>query len=313
MITNEVEYGEARRRLGILETALDELRSQLVLENPAMFAPASAGYIAAIQELHTDVEDYLQSRNLAAPFIVRMVGKGAEAGRTSAKTLADLLRALQNAVGNEAKLLPEFFERPHFARREAQLHVLATASGSFVLGLEVGGGGERNLFEEVTAAERALLSVFEKVKRVSAKRVTTGDADAFREIHGLTELLNKDSIREIEFAYRRPGLEDTASLDLEAKRTLDRVFLPTDDDGRRVRGVIVSLNIEKNVCKVRPAGQGLVECRYRESLEGEIKAAIGLTVEIGGEFREGALGKVTILRIDSLAVIQEDVGADRSG
>lgn len=60
MIADDLELREARRRLDILEAALDALRRPLEAENSALLPSATSGYvhqIGTLQELIAAYED----------------------------------------------------------------------------------------------------------------------------------------------------------------------------------------------------------------------------------------------------------------
>ncbi len=300
MIENAAGLGAARRKLELLEQAHESLRLQLRDENPSLLPVVSAGYTHGIHKLRGEIEEYLASQKVKAPLQMRLLGPGAQGGRVSAGTLAKALAAFQELLRREAKALGDSVVR---RRGDVDLTLVASAPGSFIVAMEVGEGGQRSLFPEDTVSERAVRRAFVAMRQLGT--AGTPDEDDVRPLARLAGLLNEGGIEGIEFSYGAERETEVAALTLAMRDRLQRLLLPNDVPERRVRGMLISLNVEENVCRLRPHGQRAVRCRYAETIEDDVIAALKREVEVVGDVeRDPTTGYKTIRRIEGIRVVE---------
>ena len=307
MIGNEGELRDARRRLGLLEAAFDTLREQLSQENPTLFPTVSVGYTHQIRHLREEIEEYLLSRPAEAPLRMRLYGPVAHEGRVPATVLGQVVMAFQDLLRREARILDKTVVR---ASADVELNLVATASGSFVLSMEVGVGpqGQRSLFPLVpldTLGDRAVRRVLSRLRELKRPNA---DADEVRPLHRLAAILGAKGVHGFEFMYDHADQVEEASLTLSDKERLDRLMVYGAETDQRIRGTLVSLNIEENVCRIRPQRHRTVRCRYTELIEDDVIAAIGREVEVRGDIEQHAItGALTIHQITGIRMIVPEV------
>jgi hypothetical protein len=49
-----------------------------------------------------------------------------------------------------------------------------------------------------------------------------------------------------------------------------------------VKGILISIDIERNTCRIRPEGEGVVSCGYAEDIENALITAVKKQVEVSG-------------------------------
>lgn len=49
-----------------------------------------------------------------------------------------------------------------------------------------------------------------------------------------------------------------------------------------VKGLLIAIDIEKNICRIRPEGENIVSCGYADEIEDDLISAVKKQVEVSG-------------------------------
>lgn len=292
MITNEIEYREAIRRIAILDAGLEEVGQIAVGERASHYRPAASGYIAEIRKLQDEIQAYLQVRTIEkVPFRVRAAGSATGAGRIPAKKLSELLKALQEAANSEFKRLfgPD-------ASSESELLVVAGATGSYVIGMEIENPEQLPLSE--TPGGKAVRALVHRVQAVQSGQLDPSTSSDYAALKKLANQIDGRSVRMIEFSFEEADSTDAAVLDSRGKETLAQKLQSTQPDETEVEGELYRLNIHSRECGVTTAS-GNEDFTFSEELKPEVIANIGSQVLVRG-IRQSPGGKSKMTMIEGL-------------
>jgi len=290
MIANKDELEIAFHDLKGYERALEAVRSDLERSNPALFPVVSKGYTRRIQGLQEEIFAYLRERPADAPLKVRMAGPAVAEGAIKVGLVARVLTALQSAllqVGKSVDALTRQVDSTSESSLSALLglNLVATQTGSFVLALDLA-PRQLNLFEEYDVAERAVLQLINHIAELSEPRDGfSGDKSALRSLDRLASLINADRVDTIEFSYRSdkaPTRVREATITLPVKEKINTLLKRPRAGEETVRGLLLSINIERNTCGLRPEGQNTVQLNYQEDMEDDLILALKRQIEVSG-------------------------------
>jgi hypothetical protein len=291
MISNATELEVAFGNLRACEDALEQLRADLQRSNPSLFPAVSGTYLHRIQALHEDIFAYLREHPAEAPLKVRLSGAAVRAGTVRVGLLAKLLEALQAALLHEGRAVSSAEpggagqKRTVSLRALLGLNLVATHTGSFVLAMDLA-PRQLALFEEYDLAERAVTRLIDHVAELQRDQEEfSGGKSLLRALDKLATFIQPRKLDAVEIQYRRDTVTREATMTPAARKTVDRLLGRPREGEETIRGLLVSIDIEKNKCHLHPEGEGHVACDYTEDIEDDLILAVKKKVEVGGMMR----------------------------
>ncbi len=151
MISNEIEYKQAKLTLDDLEGALFELKQELSESNPALYESLAFPYLKDIEKLRREIDEYTGvslAQTEKAPFWLRLIGEGIHFGDTSAKIIAEWISKTVEAFKTTFYWTSKSEDIP-------DLKFAAVADRSFGIGFKLP-ESQLDLFEGRNLAEETL-------------------------------------------------------------------------------------------------------------------------------------------------------------
>lgn len=288
MITNTSELEIAFHDLQAVEEALELVRKELMETNPSLFPLVSHTYIHRMRSLQSDIFAYLRERPADAPLRVRLTGPGVPQGALKVSILARFLQALQQVVYHEGKIVSASLSdrrepsEPKVLRSLLGLNVIATEVGSFVLALDLA-PRQLNLFEDYDLAEKTIVQLFGHLSELSdPHQEFSAGKPLLRSLDQLAALIQPNKIASIDLEYHWQSQRQKASITLPTRKKIDSLLGRPSEGEETVHGTLVSINIERDRCTIRPEGQEVVECGYSDEIEDDLILAIKKQVEVSG-------------------------------
>lgn len=314
MIANENELAVAFRHLRGYEDVLEGLRKELSQSNPALFPVVSESYLQRIRRLQDDIFAYLREHPADAPFKVRLAGPVSRDGVLNVSIVTRVLDGLQKALFEEGRLLSAGVQDPAFLlvnrgslRSLLGLNLVATKTGSFILALDLA-PRQLTLFPELDIAERALLTLIDHVTELAAPREAfSGDRSVLRHLDKLSQIIQPDKLSSIELEYRHEQQTVAASITNEVRKKIDSLLGRPREGEATVEGVLISINIERNVCSLRFGEAKKVDCNYDDAIEDELILAVKKRVVVSGQSERSSDPKapIRITRLERIRIIED--------
>lgn len=164
MINSERDLERAHEALGDLYRAIASLRGEIGTTNPATFAILAEGPLHEIERIQSEIEAFTGvslARLEHAPLWLRLVGRKARWGETSASVLTAFLDALRKGVQSIASynIIGRIGRRPSAEiQRACDLELVNFVPGSFQVGIRIPEPDQADLFPvpQLPFAETAL-------------------------------------------------------------------------------------------------------------------------------------------------------------
>lgn len=288
MIANANELEVAFRNLELFEKALEALRKEMQETNPSLFPVVSQTYTRRIRSLQEDIFSYLRENPAEAPFKVRLAGAAIPRGAVRVGIVVRLLQSLQSVLLQEGKSIDSVIGSTGQSNNGTSLDALlglnlvATQTGSFILALDLA-PRQFNLFEEYDIAERALTQMLGHIAELTEPRESfSGGKAILRSLDKIASLINPEKLSTIEFAYKGEKITREAAFTPMVQQHI-RTLLGRPSQGEEtVQGLLISIDIEKNTCRIRPNGEDVVTCGYADDIEDDLISAVKKHVEVSG-------------------------------
>lgn len=288
MIANANELEVAFRNLHIFEETLEGIRRESQASNPALFPTIAQGYLRQIQGLQSDIFAYLRERPADAPLKVRLAGPTVPEGTIRVGVVSRLLQALQSALLHVGKTVSAEVNDNHqptettALRALLGLNLVATQTGSFILALDLA-PRTLSMFEQYDVAEQSVVRLLDYVSDLTyAQDRLRAERPTLRALEKLAAVLKPNAITDIEFSYRGVSQTRDASLNVPLKERLGEMLGRVREGEETVRGLLVSIDIERDKCRIRPQGEETVDCGYSEEIEDDLILAVKKQVEVSG-------------------------------
>lgn len=289
MIANANELEIAFHNLQTVENALDALRKEMQETNPALFPIVSQTYTRRIRSLQEDIFAYLRENPADAPLKVRLAGASIPEGTIRVGIVARLLQSLQSVLLQEGKAISAVLGSSEQSDSGASLKALlglnlvATQTGSFILALDLA-PRQLNLFEEYDIAERALTQMLGHIAELTEPRESfSGSKAILRSLDKIASLIKPDKLSTIEFAYRGERMTREATFTSTVQEHIGTLLGRPRQGEETVKGMMISIDIEKNTCHIRPEGEDFVSCHYADDIEDDLILAVKKQVEVSGQ------------------------------
>ncbi|MEA3311222.1 MAG: hypothetical protein U9Q76_03265 [candidate division WOR-3 bacterium] len=151
MISNEIEYKQAKLTLDDLEGALFELKQELSESNPALYESLAFPYLKDIEKLRREIDEYTGvslAQTEKAPFWLRLIGEGIHFGDAPAKIISDWIEKTVNAFKSALYEMGYTQDIP-------DLKFVAVANRSFGVGFKLP-ESQLEFFEQMNLPEETL-------------------------------------------------------------------------------------------------------------------------------------------------------------
>lgn len=157
---------------------------------------------------------------------------------------------------------------------------MATQLGSFILALDLA-PRTLSMFEQYDLAEQSVLRLLDYVSDLSnAQDQMRSERPTLRALEKIAAVLRPNAITEIEFSYRGISQVRNATLNVAAKEHLCQLLGRVREGEETVRGLLISIDIERDKCRIRPQGEETIECGYGEDIEDDLILAVKKQIEI---------------------------------
>jgi hypothetical protein len=318
MISNRTELNEAQRQLKVYQTAYNSLCKELESEAPDLLLSTQKRYINQINIINDDIIAYLQENPADTQLKIRTFGPGIQKGSISLNNLSLLLGRFQFLIFNigleiqksmeERRILThtDIKESKKEIRELLTLNAIATAPGSFVVSLDF--NNSHLLFDEYDLPEQTIKRLISHIENLSREEpVFTGNRVTLTNFDKFSMMLNDNRIRGIEISYRdRNNITTTTEINTKIKSTIDTFIGKPRQDEETVVGILISINVETNHCRIRPDGEKPVDCNYSDSAESELIKSVKKRIEVSGTMTTDSDGKRKIKNVERIRIIEED-------
>jgi hypothetical protein len=162
VITNATQLEGALQHLATLQRMQEAMRVHLQQTDPSFFPTVSEGYSRRIEDLQKEIFEYPRERPAESPLSVRLDGPSLKPGVIRATLVSNLITGLQSALYQVGRMITPEGAAEDGAPKIKGLHsslglnLIATASGSFVLAMDLAPRQQLNLFAEYDFASSAV-------------------------------------------------------------------------------------------------------------------------------------------------------------
>lgn len=303
--------------LATLQRMQEAMRVHLQQTDPSFFPTVSEGYARRIEDLQEQIFEYLRERPTESALTVRLSGPSMRPGVIRATVIGNLIAGFQSALYQAGRLAGSEDAEGEARKIEGirsvlGLNLVATASGSFILAMDLPGRHQPTLFEQYDTASSTLERLIEHVNELrESADYYTGDRPTLRGLQKVAALVKKE-VETIEVVYRDERRHAETVFDPFVKERIEFLLGAPKEGERTNRGRLIEINIENRTCKVHPEGETAINCDYDESLEDDLIAGLKRTIEMAGQFRESATsGSIRITKIERFRVLDtEDADLD---
>jgi hypothetical protein len=314
VILNRDQLEIALSQLETYQVMLETMRARLAGTNSTLFPQLAEGYLARIRTLESEVISYLKERPGDAPLTVYVAGPEIHAGTIKLTLATQLMNGLQAAIYQAGGLYggssSQDMDKPREStglRATLSLNLVATASGSFVLALDLA-PRQLKLFPEYDVAASTVAKLIKHVGELNTSaQAYTGARPVLRGIRRISSL-TKRGIEVISLRYQEDEILAVADVTPIVNERVEHLLGAPTKGERTVVGILIEINVEDNTCVVHPEDGPRVSCLYDEVLEDDLVLALRKKIEMAGQFvaTERPAGHYRITNIERFRLLDED-------
>jgi hypothetical protein len=332
MIKNDQQLDIVREQLGLAESALDELRSEVRPKNEKMYQLMAESYIDMVLSLRSEIDAYLGISPIpeAADIVIALEGQKVALGKTSAGAVTRFIDTFRRGLQSAAEVLSNA-GRSATGRRRARwietacdLPIVGLAPGSvrILLGQPI----SECLFseEESEGFNEALSVLFGAIEWAdvedgpsSINAFTELEAGKKQAILAVVSRLLPPRTGDIEVvAFKRRSTSDqgpqfrSARLTRKSRERVKKeiVTLANDTQYVEVEGVIRSVDLDSQAftLRERPNGEPDLPCEYGPELEDAVKEYLDLRVVVSGNLVTSSKTQHSKLAADNIELLSGD-------
>lgn len=270
MIQTDQQYQAALHQLSAIQRTFELLRGYYATNNKDLFSSISHGYIAKINELHSDIFEYLKFNRAMAPLKIRLVGPEVHSGIAKATLVGRVLSTFQNAIYGIGKQLSE-----SFSRNSLSLDIKATTIGSYVLLMDFSQKSQIDIHGN-TLSDTIMKTMSNYINQIqTTPEVFTDNINILPLIDKMARLIG-GGLEEIDIVY-----QSNDSLMIESvinPLTKDRInyFLQKRyEDFRILRGRIIEIDVKDNTCELKPEDDDKpIKLYFDEEIEDDLLSSV---------------------------------------